>query len=100
MTEFTKDEWVIDSGEKGDRSHLITTNDRSVINNIIPICEIETDFEGYIGVEQKANAHLIASSPDMYKMLDEICINMHKTESGSIEDILAIESLLKKARGE
>lgn len=49
--------------------------------------------------EAKANAHLISCAPEMYKMLDNIAIRMHETDQGSIQDILAIEYLLKKARG-
>jgi hypothetical protein len=55
---------------------------------------------GVVNDIQKANAHLIAAAPNMYAMLEAIAINMHKTNSGSIQDILTIESLLAKARGE
>lgn len=61
----------------------------------------------YLGVQGKcddeeliANAHLISQAPAMYRMLDGIAIRMHETDSGSIEDIIIIEALLTKARGE
>jgi tryptophanyl-tRNA synthetase len=37
---------------------------------------------------------------EMYEMLDTISTNMHRTGEGTIEDILSIETLLAKARGE
>lgn len=69
-----------------------------------PICEIETDFIGEFGVEQKANAHLIAMAPDMYAMIDEVS----KLRESNIEDAVqwvldntdGLIDLLKKARGE
>ena len=60
------------------------------------VCDTMSTGEEY----EEANAHLISQSPAMYAMLDEIAINMHKTDSGCIEDILAIERLLAKCRGE
>ena len=120
MTEFTKGPWVIDAGEKNDRSHLITTNNRSVINNMAPICEIETDFIGEFGVEQKANAHLIAAAPAMYAMIEMLANELYQaidecndqrlshitsmTETPpdliDMESIHLAQLLLKKARGE
>jgi hypothetical protein len=50
--------------------------------------------------EADANSALIWAAPEMYKMLEVIATSMHKTDSGSIEDILNIEAMLAKARGE
>ena len=64
--EFTKGEWFADKGD------LITTTYRSVENNMIPICEVEVEFDGAVGVEQKANARLISKAPAMYNKLEEL----------------------------
>jgi hypothetical protein len=96
-TKFTKGEWFIDEGDSMDCSHLITTNYRSVENNIVPIVEIETEFDGVIGVEQKANSHLIAAAPEMYDLLSTI-----ENDDNQVPVWLwdKIQLTLTKARGE
>lgn len=84
-TKFTKGPWKI--SEVGDRVWIDDEQGFSIASVF--------DCKGAIN-----NASLIASAPDMYAMLDEIAINMHKTNSGCIQDILAIERLLEKSRGE
>jgi len=52
----------------------------------------------------KANAHLIASAPDMYKLLDSIAELMNSDDQTIADEMVQkfddIELLLKKARGE
>lgn len=70
--EFTKGEWFADKGD------LITTTYRSVENNMIPICEVEVEFDGAVGVEQKANARLISKAPKLYKMVETLMTELHQ----------------------
>tara|TARA_Y100000310_G_C20572062_1_gene758560 strand:+ start:763 stop:1122 length:360 start_codon:yes stop_codon:yes gene_type:complete len=114
---FTKGDWFTDKGDTMDSSHLITTNYRSVENNMIPICEVETEFDGTVGVEQKANAQLIAQAPAMYYELNEQLIIINSqiealTETKNLNRATKnrfhllkikqerISNLLAKARGE
>ena len=56
--------------------------------------------------EERANAHLIAVAPDMYKMLDEVNrAIIHCDNEIGLADVITcmchdIDQLLKKARGE
>lgn len=61
-----------------------------VICKVTPVRIIETD-------EDKANAHLIAAAPDMYKMLKE-CIQVFGEDNDYMVE--EIEGLLAKARGD
>lgn len=67
------------------------------------ICELDVFFDGEFGVEQKANANLIAAAPDMYAMIEALsgfnCPCEYMSES-ELEAFDRIETLLKKARGE
>lgn len=87
---FTQGEWVI--------SH---DNDHAGEYVNVGMAQL---YSNYHDKEQAAqnvhDAHLIAAAPDMYRMLEVISDRMHKTDQGSIEDILTIEKLLAKARGE
>ena len=102
---FTKGEWVIDAWET-----MLNVN---ADDDKTGICEIEVDgHKGSSGyeikptIEQKANAHLIASAPDMYnklKEMSELLTMLDPHTHASIElDCVAydIELLLGKARGE
>ena len=86
-TKFTKGPWEIEQCDLP-----ITKSEYFDVNTASGQCVADTYY--------KYDAHLIASAPDIYKMLDEIAINMHKTDSGCIQDIISIELLLAKARGE
>ena len=100
---FTKGEWV-DNGDM--ETAIITTIDRS-FSHVVDICEVQTGFGGDIGIEQKANAHLIAAAPPMYELLDNIRILCEwGHDKQTLIDLILTESLpeikelLKKARGE
>ena len=109
-TKFTKGPWIICDGDSTDSSDLITTNYRSVENNIVPIAEIETEFDGIIGTEQEANTHLIAAAPDMYKSLErqraglinlmELNLVPESYFKSVRHEISLIDNELSRARGE
>ena len=84
---FTKGEWVVDC-EISMHVEVWSGEER--------ICEVGTRYSEDVA----PNAHLIAAAPEMYEMLNTIAENMHKSSNGTIGDILVIESLLAKARGE
>ena len=86
-TKFTKGEWKVETQFQLDINGGFITTQMSG-DKFAPVSERE------------ANAHLIAAAPDMYKMLETIVDSIAKTDIGSIEDMIAIELLLKKARGE
>lgn len=100
MSEFTKGEWLIvdSTGQSlsvwASESECITT-----INYNFHDKEYQNEL--------KANAHLIASAPDMYAMIKEVA-DMQKQWYGygvdthmKLADMAKkMETLLKKARGE
>lgn len=49
--------------------------------------------------EDTANAHLIASAPEMYEMLENV-LTEYKDMLGMSQEVKGIEQLLAKARGE
>ena len=96
-TKFTKGEWAIDV--------WATMLNINVDDGEVGICEIEVDghkrpsgYEIKPTAEQKANAHLIASAPDMYNEMQ------YFVNSACEEDIETARNrfilILKKARGE
>ena len=106
MTKFTKGEWSVSELEDNVdyiRVRGTVPGARFKIANVIDVNHhLECNTHVYAKEKQQAiaNAHLIAAAPDMYGMLESIAKNMLTTDGGCIEDMLAIEMLLKKARGE
>ena len=92
---FTKGEWVADLSSDGQISILAG-------GEHLPVADVEVSYyprTGELGEfscsdEQKANAHLIATAPEMYKMLDAIASLMILPPEHVLEQLLA------KARGE
>ena len=87
---FTQGEWeaVIYAG--GHRLDVWSGDDRIYQNESI------TD-----SLEEVANAHLIAAAPDMYRMLNDIAINLKSDGNGCFDNTVGvIGKLLAKARGE
>ncbi len=115
-TKFTKGEWVIMETNFGE---FITSTDR-LENSMVEICKIDTDYDGYIGAEQSANAHLIAAAPEMYETIDKLStelLHMIRAENARLlqsvnstdldgpdyldeESVYLARKLLAKARGE
>ena len=82
-TKFTEGEWHVDSYVEVDGSV------RVVMGNII------ITYHGHATDEDVANAHLIASAPEMYSELQNL---LH--DSMDCDEYNRIEKLLAKARGE
>ena len=119
QTKFTKGEWKWANGDGTEKDVCITTDKRNT-NSISNICELDVFFDGEFGVEQKANANLIAAAPDMYAMIKELAHELNlaidecneyraKAINSSTESepdyidkqtIHEAQLLLKKARGE
>lgn len=93
---FTKEKWEVVDGTKVGTGVLFVH--APSINGVICRLTHYGNPEIPISEADKANAHLIASAPDMYAMLEKL--------SGQLTDINAhraadeVESLLAKARGE
>jgi hypothetical protein len=88
-TKFTKGEWEPNALVNGRGFDISFNDDGECITEV---------------VHSEHDAHLIASAPDMYKLLDEIA-DLMDFDDQSIADELTqkfdcIELLLKKARGE
>ncbi len=110
MTEakFTKGPWVLIDGQFSSEVEITTENRQE--NSKGKICEMDIYFGGEHGIEQPANAHLIASAPEMYEMLKKMQAVMYhlSNEQGLIDskrdacrdDFSTINGLLAKARGE
>ena len=96
---FTQGEWKI----LGEKVGVVDKSDTQSYGMLNQICFIDKfDFPN----EWTYNAHLIASAPDMYRMLDDIrilagwgytCSEVAEELELKIEEI---EKLLAKARGE
>ena len=93
MTKFTKGEWVENEGDSCSKELVITTLDRYGCHQGT-ICEMDIYFDGEHGEAQQANAHLIASAPNMYAALEAI------SKGEGLHPGTTIESILLKARGE
>ena len=97
---FTKGKWFLIYGDQGGNKTKITTTAR-VDTCTVSICNIDAYFNGPVGVEQKANAHLMVAAPEMYELLDEVShVLGHELNPTSKTYIKAIKKLLAKARGE
>ena len=103
---FTKGEWVIDY--RGTLGHV-----KSIKGGAITPTVARYDFvsPSLTNKEKKANAHLIAAAPDMYKMLErlksiiedydyDLFCERATGEWSEPEISTEIEKLLTKARGQ
>lgn len=63
-------EWLLCDGDRCQRSAVITTDNRECLS-VVPICEVEADFTGPIGDEQRANAELICAMKNALPALIE-----------------------------
>lgn len=71
---FTKSPWLVRENDFiGDKLE-IWHNDYSGVEQI-PIASVEIGLNPLFDAEQRANANLIAASPDLYSALDEIVSN-------------------------
>lgn len=106
---FTPGPWVLIEGQF-DSEVEVTTETRQQ-NSKGEICGMDIYFDGSHGVEQPANAHLIAAAPEMYESIESDVIRLefdlaqlghgfaHAAEEINAE-LNAKKKLLAKARGE
>jgi len=87
MEKFTNGEWLIHQSP----SHVVIESEFGA-----HICNREI-YKSTV-IEQMANAHLIASAPEMYAMLKLISDLSLITDDKGLSD--EIDNLLAKARGE
>ncbi len=93
-TEFTKGEWSIKQSPL--KTSFVIVPEDSRLNDEFSIAVIN-------GSDKKANAHLIASAPDMYAILEALsnfncpCEYISESEMAAFDKI---ESILKSVRGE
>lgn len=84
--------WITIEGGPLEGDVVITTQAR-LAGDMIPIVDMDTDFEGEVGVEQEANAKLIVAAPEMRKWLEKLV-----EEDGILisREVIAIQALLDK----
>ncbi len=100
MTEakFTKGPWVLIDGQFSSEVEITTENRQE--NSKGKICEMDIYFGGGHGIEQPANAHLIAAAPEMYEMLRALSEMSSEDAKLYLEGSSDVIDLLAKARGE
>jgi len=106
MTKFTKGEWSQSHRKQLDGMYITQVYD----DNGESICDLSWhavhEDGGVTSTDREANAHLIAASPDMYAMIEDLYQMLDKLNEGFNADCKATELsdkaelLLKKARGE
>ena len=99
-TEFTKGEWLLTEEPKSSGMCSTATGHFHIeTDDVHKFIKIENEHRE----ESKANAHLIAAAPDMYKLLSRLwelnCPQEYCTED-EYQALIEIEDLLAKARGE
>jgi len=94
-TKFTKGEWnCIDGTIIGEQVLFVHATELGVNKGIVCRLTKQVDTHISLSLEEIANAHLIASAPDMYAMLNFIENNPSEL------NVIHIRKLLEKARGE
>ncbi|MCP5077511.1 MAG: hypothetical protein GY951_05575 [Psychromonas sp.] len=102
MEDFTKGEWKANT----DYATFININTDSA-------CIASVDVEGSVYSEEElANAHLIAAAPEMYKIIEGLCVEAENLDDiiygdrgcgeaqEPLESVVKARAILKKARGE
>ena len=88
---FTKGEWIVDYDNDSSCEWYYTGPAK---------VEYSYNVSAIEHLEAKANAHLIASAPEMYEMLSKIHDYLEVSGPTGFNLSLDINDLLKKARGE
>lgn len=88
----TSGPWIVVEGGPLEGDTVITTQER-ISGDVIPIVDMDTDYEGEIGLEQQANAKLIAAAPEMLTWLEKLV-----EEDGILiaREVIAIQALIDK----
>jgi hypothetical protein len=71
MNKHTPGPWIEVDGERFEAERVITNKHRQD-RQMVGVCGLDVDFFGEIGLEQKANARLIASAPDLLEALNQV----------------------------
>ena len=94
--DFTEGEWEIISTNNQDGIYSNKLNNR--INEKILITVVHKDLFDHENIDYKANARLIASAPEMLKMLIEI-YDLADLEDFGMEINNKIKAIIEKATG-
>lgn len=97
MTNWTKGPWFIND--------TYSTFLEISGNDEIDVCQVEADYDELnqcymANNENKANAHLIASAPDLYEALESMCYFMSWKYGDEDQFVTVARKALAKARGE
>jgi hypothetical protein len=95
----TSGPWIVIEGDTLEGDAVITTQER-ITGDIIPIVDMDTDYEGEIGIEQKANAKLIAAAPELLVALQNLLAFVEGEFPSASEDdcnVLAAWAAIRKA---
>lgn len=97
VTKHTPGPLIVQEDDFGPSEFVITTQQRKNKSQV-PICKMDVDFDGQIGVEQQANALLIAAAPDLLKALQDM-VDYYGTASASVEALHKAHAAIAKAEG-
>ena len=68
QSKHTPGPWVLIDGDRFSKEKVITTT-RRIEDSYGCICDMDVYFSGQMGVEQEANARLIAAAPELLEAL-------------------------------
>ena len=91
QAQHTPGPWMLTEGDRFDKEMVITTQYR-LDESIGCICEMDVYFTGQIGIEQEANARLIAAAPELLEALQNM---LGLTEAS---DYMALGEIEQQAR--
>lgn len=91
QAQHTPGPWMLTEGDRFDKEMVITTQHR-LDESIGCICEMDVYFTGQIGIEQEANARLIAAAPELLEALQNM---LGLTEAS---DYMALSEIEQQAR--
>lgn len=104
QAKHTPGPWMLTEGDRFDKEMVITTQHR-LDESIGCICEMDVYFTGQIGIEQEANARLIAAAPELLIALNDVLSEFAKDgHGGEFEDgehpyVDAARAAIAKATG-
>lgn len=76
--------WIKIGGDPFSREVVITTADREQ-NSMAPICEMDVDFTGQLGIEQPANAAFIVRACNAYESLIAALLDLEREAAISLD---------------
>lgn len=98
MSKHTQGPWIVVEGGPLEGDTVITTQSR-IAGDIVPIVDMDTEWEGEIGIEQQANAKLIAAAPQLLEALAETLIYLpeHPEDRSLREAVCRARAAIAKA---